>query len=110
MNINDLKNEANLSDILTKTEVTRLYLGDDFDNLYLTRREMEVLGMLKDGNKPVEISRKLQLSERTLETHIKNIKAKFKCNTLFELGCVTSKLSIQNIFPFDINLTDGTRR
>lgn len=105
INLEDIKHQGDSTDILKKTEITRLYLGDEFDNLYLTRREIEILGFLKGGKKPVEIAKEFHLSERTLETHIKNIKTKLKCNTLFELGYVIGKIGVQKIYPFAIDVT-----
>jgi DNA-binding CsgD family transcriptional regulator len=105
--LDDLRQQGGigqLSELFKKTEVTRLYLGEEFDNAYLTKREIAVLGLLKDGKKPVEIAAELELSSRTLETHIKNIKEKFKCSTLFELGFCLGSIGIQNIYPFEIDL------
>ncbi len=103
----DIKHKDQLN-IFKMTDISRLYLGDELDNVYLTRREIEILGLLTSGKKPVDISKQFELSERTMETHIKNIKTKFKCNTLFELGFITGKLGIQNAFPFAIDLNDDT--
>lgn len=104
----DVKYQDFSYDIFKGTEVARLYLGEEFDNIYLTRKEIEILGFLKNGMKPVEIAQQSNLSERTVETHIKNIKEKFKCATLFELGFVTGKLSVQHIFPFSIDVADSS--
>lgn len=97
--------EQALNEWLQKTEVTRLYLGDKFDNAYLTRREMDIFWLLKDGEKPTDIAKRLNLSHRTLETHIKNLKDKLKCSTLFELGFVLGSFGAQNIYPFTISST-----
>lgn len=97
------KAKFNLTELIKLTEITRLYLGDEFDNAYLTRKEIVILNKLKKGNKPVDIAVKLGLSVRTLESHVKNIKEKFKCNTLFELGFCLGSISEKNIYPFKIN-------
>jgi DNA-binding CsgD family transcriptional regulator len=102
------RNTGQLSELLKKTEVSRLYLGEDFDNAYLTRREIDILWLLTEGKKPIEISKRLGLSNRTLETHVKNIKDKFKCDTLFELGFTLGALGVQNLYPFKIQLPDTT--
>lgn len=94
-----------LEDLLKKTEVSRLYLGDDYDNAYLTRRELDILSLLKDGKKPVRIANSLGISNRTLETHIKNIKEKFKCSTLFDLGFKLGSIGPRNLYPFQ-TITD----
>lgn len=106
--LTDLRRQGDvrqLSGLLKKTEVSRLYLGDNFDNAYLTRREIDILWLLTEGEKPVEIAKKLDLSNRTLETHVKNIKDKFKCNTLFELGFTLGSLGVQNLYPFRVQLS-----
>lgn len=103
ISLNDVDNKYAINDILKKPGFTRLYLGSEFDNMYLTKKEVEVLGMLCVGEKTVDIAKKLNSSERTLEYHVKQIKDKFNCHTLFELGFLTAKLNIQHIFPFRIN-------
>ncbi len=94
-----------LHKLFKKTEVTRLYLGSEFNNSYLTRREMDVLRLMKDGQKPVEIAKSMGLSVRTLETHLKNIKAKLKCKTLFELGFALGTLGLKNHYPFKVEVS-----
>lgn len=42
----------------------------------LTRREMEVLGLMAEGHTNISIARKLSVSERTVETHVNNIFSK----------------------------------
>lgn len=98
---------GDLDDLLKKTEVSRLYLGDQFDNAYLTRRELDILSLLKEGNKPVQIAKELAVSNRTLETHMKNIKEKFKCNTLFDLGFKLGAIGAKNLYPFKIGGNSG---
>ncbi|MCX7121687.1 MAG: LuxR C-terminal-related transcriptional regulator [Gammaproteobacteria bacterium] len=104
INLDDIRNNPSAIDILKKPEISRLYLGAEFDNTYLTRREIEILAMMMNGNKSVYIAKQCQMSEKTLESHVKSIKGKLKCNTLFELGYITSKLSIQHIFSSDLNI------
>lgn len=93
---------TNIVEFLKNTKVTRIYLGEEFDNAYLTRREMDVLRMMKQGKTVSTMSDELSLSDRTLESHIKHIKEKFKCNTLFELGVRIGEINITNLYPFKI--------
>lgn len=94
--------QPHIVEFLKNTQVTRMYLGDEFNDAYLTRREIDILRLLTEGKKTVGIAKRLNLSNRTLESHIKNIKAKFNCDSLFELGFQLGKVSIQNIYPFKI--------
>lgn len=96
------ENNPSLIELFNETEITRLYLGEEFDNAYLTRREMDILWLMKDGGNQLNIADQIGLSHRTLETHIKNIKEKLKCNTLFELGYVLGSFGIKNKYPFKI--------
>lgn len=98
-NIMDFKNQIDNQNIFDRPEITRLYLGDDFDNMYLTKKEVEVLGMLAAGKKSVDIVEQLVMAEKTLESHVKHIKEKLKCNTLCELGFVAAKINIERVFP-----------
>jgi DNA-binding NarL/FixJ family response regulator len=50
----------------------------------LTGREREVLGLMAEGRTNLGIARRLWLTERTVETHIKNILAKLNLSTAEE--------------------------
>lgn len=78
--------------------IQRLYLGEKFENVYLTNKEIQILFHLKDGAHVPEVAKKLDMSIRTAETHVNHIKEKLKCNTMFELGYATNSLRIPYIF------------
>ena len=60
-------------------------LGENYNNLYLTRREAECMMWLLRGEKISSIAKELKLSPRTIEFYFKNIKHKLGCRTKFEL-------------------------
>lgn len=47
-----------------------------YSNIYLTKREIKIILLLMAGNTLTEIALKLNLSNRTIEFYIKNIKVK----------------------------------
>ena len=94
--INELALVNNL-DILKQGDIKRFYLGDEFNNDYLTGKELEILVYLYNGKKQVETAKLLFVSEKTIEKHIENIKNKLKCRTMFELGALSHGLGINNI-------------
>lgn len=51
----------------------------------LSRRETEIIQLIKDGNQTKEIAEMLNLSQQTIETHRKNIHAKLKVSSRIEL-------------------------
>ncbi len=57
----------------------------------LTDREIEILGLLCEGLSPKEIADKIYLSPRTVETHKKNIMAKFEVGSVGKLISVALK-------------------
>jgi len=59
----------------------RFYLGRYFNNEYLTRREVEILQNILVGYTSTQIAKLLNLSRRTVETHIDKIKKKLQCRT-----------------------------
>jgi DNA-binding NarL/FixJ family response regulator len=52
------------------------HLGDD----ELTARELDVLALIRDGNRNKQIADKLEISEATVNFHIKNIVDKLRAN------------------------------
>lgn len=55
---------------------------------YLTKRELECLYWISKGKTATEIAIILQITDRTIKEHFKNIKQKLNCQTLFQLGMV----------------------
>jgi len=60
-------------------------LGENFNNLYLTRREAECMACLMRGETINKIAEKLNLAPRTVEFYFKNVKHKLGCRTKFDL-------------------------
>lgn len=68
---------------------------------YLTKKELDCLNWISKGKIEEEIAIILQISRRTVKEHIKNIKLKLKCKTLFQLGMVYSKLFVNRYMPIN---------
>ncbi len=100
--LSNILHDTRFIDFINTTEVKKLYLGDPFDNAYLTRREIDIVQLLVQGKKTHSIASELTLSDRTTEVHIANIKRKFKCDTLFELGYKLANFGLDTVFPFEI--------
>jgi len=77
---------------MDQKSTSRIYLGDDFENSYLTKKEFELASLLIRGFNSSEAAAKLGVSNDTVNKHIKNIKIKLNCGTLCELGFAISKI------------------
>lgn len=63
-----------------------LLLKEDYERFAsLTRREKELLPYIISGEKPLETSQKLYLSEKTINTHRRNIKRKIGAKTSYDI-------------------------
>ena len=62
----------------------RIYLGDEYPEVYLTIREAE-LAQLLENYKYREIAKILKVSRRTIEYYCTNIKKKMRCRSKREL-------------------------
>jgi len=60
-------------------------LEGKYNNIYFTRREAECVVWLLRGKKISDIATILNISSRTVEYYLENIKAKVGCRTKFEL-------------------------
>jgi len=60
-------------------------LGNEIDNVYLSKRQLDCAKLLLQGNKIKEIADRLNLSPRTIETYLDNMKAKLKCRNKIDL-------------------------
>ncbi len=92
----DLLTQSCLNEFIRNTEFKRFYL--DFKNNYLTQRELDVLDLLKRGKNTQKICKQLAVSSKTIEMHVKNIKDKLNCKTLFSLGFNLAGLENKGIF------------
>ena len=100
--LNSTLTKEELPEIILKNDITRLYLGDEFKNNYLTRKEVNIIVKLIQGETITEVAHHLSISKSTAEYHIKNIKTKLACKTMFELAYHIGKISTKNIYPFSI--------
>ena len=70
----------------TKRRRLRMYiLGPKFKDIYFSRREAECMAHLLRGKSAGGVAKILNLSPRTIEFYIKNMKNKLDCQSKFEL-------------------------
>ena len=72
-------------DELPIKSLVRYRLGAKYGNIYLTKREAECMVWLLRGKTTSNIATILELSSRTVESYIKNMKTKTGCRTKSEL-------------------------
>jgi DNA-binding CsgD family transcriptional regulator len=73
------------NDLLEKRSLAAYGLGAKYGNMYFTKREAECMTWLLKGKTINSIATILNLSPRTVEYYVKNMKAKIGCRTKFEL-------------------------
>lgn len=76
---------VSIQDVREKKAVNRVFLGPEFPGIYLTPREEECAIYLMQGSTLKEIAKALELSPRTVEFYLKNIKNKLNCRTKFQM-------------------------
>ena len=85
-NIQEHISEPISNDPPTKVKPIKLYLLDQrYPGVYFTRRESQCLILLTTGHTIKETGHALNLSARTVEFYLNNIKVKLKCRTKAEL-------------------------
>lgn len=83
----------------TKTATpNRVYLGPRFDYQYLTKRELDYLRLITTGKTNQQIAEQLNISNRTAEKHLENIKNKLGCDNQYQLGYIIAKLQLDEHF------------
>lgn len=73
-------------------EVSQVLRKQDDTNIVLTRREKEVLELIADGMTNNEIGGKLFISPSTVDTHRKNLLAKFEAKNTASLIHIASQM------------------
>lgn len=74
----------------------RFYLNDH-KTLFLTSREMECISWYAKGKTSGDISILLNISKRTVESHIENSRHKLNCTNMFQLGYMIATLKNRNL-------------
>ncbi len=69
---------------LKQLEISRYYIGENKD-VHLTCKELECLLLLLQDRMTKEMAQTLQISKRTVETHISHIKVKARCTNIREI-------------------------
>jgi DNA-binding NarL/FixJ family response regulator len=57
----------------------------------LTRREREILGMIRNGTSNKDIALSLYISRRTVDTHVQNALRKLECNTRLQAAAFAAR-------------------
>lgn len=70
----------------------RVYLESLGSEIYLTPREVTVSVLLCQGLKCKQIAKQLNISDRTVEFYIRNLKLKFNCRFKIELINIFNQL------------------
>jgi DNA-binding CsgD family transcriptional regulator len=74
-------------------------ISEYHENFKLSKRESECLFLMIRGKNSKEIGMFLNISSRTVEGHIENIKLKFNCNTKSELVAEAIEKGLIDIIP-----------
>ena len=69
----------------TKPGTSMYFIGEAFEGIYFTRREAQTLFHLLKGKTIPEVGRSLDLSARTIEFYVKNMKLKIGVKSKAEL-------------------------
>ena len=88
--------------------INRYYLSTDDDSLYFTYREMEIAFLLAQSLTYKVIGRRLALSDRTVECHVRRMRLKLGSKDRFELIAYVASLDVMATFKKDYDLSDCT--
>ena len=102
-------NNPNLNELVNKLRIIdppkldpNYYIKRKLDTFQLTERESECLFYLLRGKSTKFIANILNISCRTIEFHIDNIKAKFSCRSKSELICTAMQKGYMTIIPDNV--------
>lgn len=81
-----------------KNDSKKFFLGAPHEHIYFTGREAQVMVQLMHGKTISAVAAVLELSPRTIEFYVKNMKTKLACRTKSELiGKVFASDFVRNI-------------
>jgi DNA-binding CsgD family transcriptional regulator len=98
----DLKNNE-METCIESMKINKIFLSSSNkeDSVYLTKREWECLFFLCKGKSIKQISHKLNLSARTVESYLQSCKIKFSAHNKFELIEKAMKIEIDKLCIVD---------
>ena len=79
---------------LTDINRRKYYLGESFPEIYLTQREAECVFWVVNGLTNKETAEKMQLSSRTIEYYLRNVRCKLNCYSKAHLIQVLKKTGL----------------
>lgn len=79
-NTHEIQTSFNKQKIMQDIQPSRYYLNGQYQDIYLTKSEYNCLKLTSTLKSIKEVANTLGLGQRTVETHMNNIKIKFKCH------------------------------
>ena len=76
---------------------SKLFLGKEFFNQHLTKKEYLIFKLIIHGQTALQIANNLSISTRTVETHTEKLKLKLQCKTKGDIIVAAIKLGITTI-------------
>ena len=86
--------EIELNTLLNSLICERFTFSNNEMETYLTRKEIECMQWLIKGKTCEEIATIMNLSKRTIETHVNRVKEKLNCYKQFQLGYLLGKAGL----------------
>ncbi len=86
---------------LEKMYVKRYYLTGRHDGVFITEKELDCLRVLVGGCTQEEIGQALNISRRTVEYRLNNLKSKLHCKNQAELIKLTHEEEIEEIIKLN---------
>lgn len=83
--LSDSLSQVSQLGLLSPSKATDLFPGSEINHIYLSERETECLQLYTQGKTAKEIAKIVNLSHRTVENYIYNIKVKMSVSTKAEL-------------------------
>ncbi len=74
------------------SQINRFYLSGEYEDIYLTRKELDCLVLFYNTTNYQVIAKQLNLSAITIQRHFDSIRTKLKCNNKKELIKIVKKL------------------
>ena len=80
LTLEDYISNKNIQSFTKEIEIKKYFIGTyNLSSIYLTKRELDVTTYLLHGKSASVIGNRLNMSKRTVETHIENMKNKLGC-------------------------------